>query len=394
MSSKTLWITDTAGEPIKLTCSIDKRQLKNRVVYDARSRIFDGAKGYTQKKWCGYESEKLAFKAFTRFAMTYRPPHSRTQDFKEEARFAGTLENYFSYIRTENAESTIFDKEITLRKYVLPLFSSVKMSDVTKEKLYIWQDSLWTSINPRTNMHYSYNYLKKIRGYFSAFLQWYAERYGGENAFKNVKMPRRKALAPEMSIWEESEFLHFLEVIEDIKWRTFFIILFYVGCRVEEANALTDEKIGNGTVSINATVIRKTLDGTTWKIVDTKNKKRRTNKLSTAVDNQVTAYKAFKAKNGIKGEFFLGGQRPIPQITYQRTLAHYCALAGINKIRIHDFRHSYVSMLINYSASPALVADLIGDTLEQVLKTYGHLWRSERDRIIDVLNSKCALIVP
>lgn len=49
---------------------------------------------------------------------------------------------------------------------------------------------------------------------------------------------------------------------------------------------------------------------------------------------------------------------------------------------IHDLRHSFVSMLIHLGANLMVVADLIGDTVEQVTKTYGHLYESDKREII------------
>lgn len=49
---------------------------------------------------------------------------------------------------------------------------------------------------------------------------------------------------------------------------------------------------------------------------------------------------------------------------------------------MHDLRHSFVSMCIHLGASVYVVASLIGDTPEQILKTYGHLYESDKANII------------
>ena len=54
-------------------------------------------------------------------------------------------------------------------------------------------------------------------------------------------------------------------------------------------------------------------------------------------------------------------------------------------IRIHDLRHSFVSMLLHKGANFMVVADLIGDTVDQVIKTYGHLYESDKKATIDSL---------
>ncbi|MBL7493880.1 site-specific integrase [Frankia sp. AgB1.9] len=46
----------------------------------------------------------------------------------------------------------------------------------------------------------------------------------------------------------------------------------------------------------------------------------------------------------------------------------------------HDLRHTYASMLIDGGESVTVVADRLGDTAAQVLKTYSHLWPDSADR--------------
>lgn len=61
--------------------------------------------------------------------------------------------------------------------------------------------------------------------------------------------------------------------------------------------------------------------------------------------------------------------------------------ANANPIRLHDLRHSYVSLLVHKGANLAVIADLIGDTIEQVTNTYAHLYESDRKNITRLLNS-------
>ena len=65
--------------------------------------------------------------------------------------------------------------------------------------------------------------------------------------------------------------------------------------------------------------------------------------------------------------------------------------AGIPRIRIHDLRHSHVSLLIELGFSPHLIAERIGDTVQMVNNTYGHLYPSKHEEVADKLNQ---IIVP
>ena len=65
--------------------------------------------------------------------------------------------------------------------------------------------------------------------------------------------------------------------------------------------------------------------------------------------------------------------------------------AGVPCIRIHDLRHSHVSLLIELGFSPHLIAERIGDTVQMVNNIYGHLYPNKQGEVADRLNS---LIVP
>ena len=59
---------------------------------------------------------------------------------------------------------------------------------------------------------------------------------------------------------------------------------------------------------------------------------------------------------------------------------------GLQVIRIHDLRHSHVSLLIEMGFSPHLIAERIGDTVQMVNNTYGHLYPTKHKEVADKLN--------
>ncbi len=65
--------------------------------------------------------------------------------------------------------------------------------------------------------------------------------------------------------------------------------------------------------------------------------------------------------------------------------------AGIPRIRIHDLRHSHVSLLIDMGFSPHLIAERIGDTVQMVNRTYGHLYPDRHGEVAEQLER---MIVP
>ena len=62
-------------------------------------------------------------------------------------------------------------------------------------------------------------------------------------------------------------------------------------------------------------------------------------------------------------------------------------IAWLKVIRIHDFRHSCASLLINNSANLTLVAKYLGHTkIEENLNTYTHLFKSALNEVVDLID--------
>ena len=166
--------------------------------------------------------------------------------------------------------------------------------------------------------------------------------------------------------------------MDDLTYKTLFTMLFYTGRRKGEILSLTPEDIEPKQITSNKSLTRKTLDGSPYKITSTKTDKVQTLPISRQVQQALKEYEH-------QSPFLFGGDAPIHENTLTYKFKTYCAKADIEPIRIHDLRHSFVSMLIHKGANLMVVADLIGDTVEQVMKTYGHLYQDDKVKIIDSL---------
>ena len=62
-------------------------------------------------------------------------------------------------------------------------------------------------------------------------------------------------------------------------------------------------------------------------------------------------------------------------------------LSGVKKIRIHDLRHSHVSLLIELGFSAKEIAERLGhENIETTLNTYSHLYPNRQERMADRLD--------
>ena len=79
---------------------------------------------------------------------------------------------------------------------------------------------------------------------------------------------------------------------------------------------------------------------------------------------------------GFNDDFFvISDAKPIADSNIYLRRTKLATLAGLKVIRIHDFRHSCASLLINNGANVTLVAKYLGHTkIEETLNTYSHMF--------------------
>ena len=61
--------------------------------------------------------------------------------------------------------------------------------------------------------------------------------------------------------------------------------------------------------------------------------------------------------------------------------------AGVKRIRIHDLRHSHISLLIDMGYSAVAIADRVGHESIDITYNYAHLFPSTQDDMADKLNN-------
>ena len=366
--------------------STDERQTKRGKVYDIRFRIIDKEGNEKQKRLSGFSNKTLAKQGYIDFVTEHcelikNNPIARKkrQDKGQEVITIKDLASlYFKAIRNQIKDSTIYEKQKIFDLIILPRFGDCQLKHLTKQELTAWQDEIWSTKNPRTNEYYSWKHLSKLRTYFSAFLTWCAERYEGfVNYIPTIKKPKRRTPKTEMQFWKRDEFEQFISVVDDTTYKTLFSMLFYTGRRKGEVLALSPTDIKNDYISFSKSITRKTLTDSPYEVTSTKTEKVARTPICKPLRKILDEYEA------PSGQFFFGGDKPFTDTTIRRAFNKYCDKAGVKPIRIHDLRHSFVSLIIHLGGNLTVVADLIGDTLKVVTETYAHLYEEDKQKIID-----------
>lgn len=338
--------------------------------------VFDMQKDYTS---CKYLTKKEAEEAEARFILS----------IKEKTSSSITLhEAYIDYrsIKELNYKKQTLIKDDYMIRYFDPLFNkkinSLTLTDYKKFKLYF--DTLDLSVPYKNKcLGLFKRVLEHANRYFntSTLLLRYIETYKSVNAFKR-----------EMDFFTFQEYKKFRKVIPKQEWQVFFDCLYYLGLRQGELQALTwsDIDFNKKEVKISKTLTTK-IKGEKWTISTPKTKNSiRLLPLPENVLNglklmlkQVLAFKYFKYDM-----FVFGMIQPFKETNIQKHKNKYCDLANLRRIRIHDFRHSCASFLINQGASIQLVSKYLGHSnITITLNTYTHLYKNELDNIAEKINN-------
>lgn len=360
--------------------SLIERMTKRGKVYDVRFRVVTLEGKEVHKKLSGFTTKTLAKQAYMEFVtekceLVKNNPLKKKDTNKEDPLVGDLIREYMATLGNDNKYSTIYDKNNVFRMFVLPYYETTKIKDLTTQELAGWIDTIWSLKNPRNGEYYSYKQLSKIRGHFNVFLNWAELRYEYPNNLSKVPKKKKRTSKTEMKFWTQETFEKFIAVVDDPTYHALFTFMFYTGRRKGELFALTPADVKPKSIKINKSLTRKTKSDSTFEVTSTKAEKTQNIPVCEIVQKEIASFEGLSP-------FYFGGDKPLASTTVKRVFDKYCVQAGVEIIRIHDLRHSFVSMLIHYGANLMVVADLIGDTVEQVMKTYGHLYQEDKLNIL------------
>ncbi len=244
------------------------------------------------------------------------------------------------------------------------------------------------------NSHLSVVYKNKIQGLLASLIRYSNKYYSTSmeilkyfEAFKETDKVKK-----EMLYFTYEEYLKFIDKVEKFDYKVFYQVLYFLGLRQGECTALSwkDIDIKNKTININKTLTTK-LKGETYTITSPKTKSscRVLPIPNNVLESLKTLYSNAKKYTDFNNNWFVfGNSLPFRETTIQVNKNKACKLANVKQIRIHDFRHSCASLLINKGASIALVSKYLGHSnISITLNTYTHMYKSELESIIQVLDN-------
>lgn len=280
-------------------------------------------------------------------------------------------------------------KATTLVNYTkkMPHFKSlwdIKLDQLTIHDIEKWRQEVNSEkLATRTKNDYM-KYLKSVLNYG---IMWYDFNFSSMyNKMVNFTDPNE--MPKEMQFYTKDEFKQFISVEEDLKYRTLFKTLFYCGLRRGELRGLTWNNIdfNRKELSVVQNVVNVNGDCGYWQITTPKTKtSKRKIPIPKALLKDLIKYKEECRKYyGFEDSWFVFGDiTPIHPHTIWKRKNEDAIKAGVKQIRLHDFRHSCASMLINNGCNITMVAKYLGHSkIDETLNTYSHMYQSDLESIV------------
>lgn len=295
--------------------------------------------------------------------------------------FQNFVERYKEDRRNRIKDSTWESKDHIIRTKLLPYFGRLKMSSITPQQIIRWQNEL-INYRDKNGKPYSPVYLKTIQNQLSAIFN-HAVRYYNlkENpCVKAGSMGKKKS--HEMLFWTKDEYLKFIDAMMDKPLSFYaFEMLYWCGIREGELLALTpaDFDFDKRTVTIS-----KTFQHTGGKDIVTPPKTEKSNRTITMplfLADEIQEYLKMQYDIGLDDRLF-----PITKSYLYREMQRGCKDTGVKRIRIHDLRHSHISLLIDQGFSAVAIADRVGHESIDITYNYAHLFPSKQTEMADKLD--------
>ncbi len=345
-----------------------KKQYRYKVYYKDKNGDLKqkASKWYDSKKQC--KEEEALF-------------NLKKKDYTDNhVKFYIVAKDYIDFTSDRNVTNTIKDKQYILDTYYTPL-NNRKINNITPNMIrsLLNDPNIQKLSTKRKNKIYSV--LKSI---FSHAQMFYGLQTNPMNPIPRFEKTREEKMK-EMNIYTPEQFNAFYEVVLRSKkeYADFFYVLYWTGMRKNELRSLTFSCYNGKSIYIwrqldnNKDFYSLKTTGSTRRIALDK-------KTREIFENQK---KQYQAMNGFSEDWFVfGGYEPLPKTNIDREKQKALKAGKLPYIRIHDFRHSHASYLIDKGVNMYKISKRLGhSSIEMTMNRYGHLLDVEEDEITSAI---------
>ena len=328
-------------------------------------------------------------------------------------------------------KSTWAFKRTIIETKLIPYFGKMRLSEIDPQAIMKWQNVMISSRDPKGKA-YSPDYLRDLHAQLSAIFNHAIRYYDLGRNPASVVGTFNKGAPREIRYWTKEEYFKFArQMRRDPVYFCAFEILYWTGMREGELLALTpaDFDFEDKTVTITKTYHR--INGEDVITTPKTTKSNRTITLPVFLCKEIERYmhklkrkydlEKLAAPAGADNEEAGSSNEQKHHSISSNELRHHsissneqekyssswdstrlftmssyhlrAALnkgadrAGVKRIRVHDLRHSHVSLLINNGFSALAIGERVGHEAEKITYRYAHLFTSVQTEMADLLDA-------
>ena len=296
-------------------------------------------------------------------------------------KFKDFAELYLSDIQPRIKYNSFLTKKHIIETKILPYFGHRKLNEIRPADVIQWQNEIM-KLKKDNGEAYSPTYLKTIHNQLSAILNHAVNMYDLKDNVARKAGSMGKEESKEIMFWTQEEYQAFIEQVADKPISYYaFEILYWTGIREGELLALTaaDFDFEKETVRINKSYQR--LHGEDVITTPKTKKSNRMIKMPKFLCEEMQEYL----------QMLYGLKKKDRIFTVTKSYLHHemdrgAKAAGVKRIRIHDLRHSHISLLIDMGFSAVAIADRVGHESIDITYQYAHLFPSKQTEMADKLD--------
>ena len=295
--------------------------------------------------------------------------------------FEAFVEIYIVDKQNRLRENTWSTKEHIIRTKILPYFKEKRLCDIKPQDVIAWQNEL-LNYRGKNGEPYSPTYLKTLHSQFSAILNHAVRFYGLNKNAATTAGNMGSSKHQEMLFWTKEEYKKFaFEMMDKPVSFYAFEMLYWCGIREGELLALTpaDFDFEKQTVTISKSFQH--LNGRDIITTPKTEKSNRTIQMPKFLCGEIQDYLSMLYDVKPDNRIF-----PITKSYLYREMQRGVRQSGVKRIRIHDLRHSHISLLIDMGFSAVAIADRVGHESIEITYQYAHLFPSKQTEMADKLD--------
>ena len=332
--------------------------------------------------WTGKNKRKLKRGFRTRReALEYEQKFLLQQATNLDMMFADFYKLYEEDLKPKLKLNTWRTKDVIFQKKLIPYFKDKKINEISPADIIKWQNEMIKK-RQADGKSYKPTYLKTMQSELSAIfnhaVRYYELRSNPAAKVGNMGSEEHK----EMLFWTKEEYKKFsFEMMDKPVSFYAFEMLYWCGIREGELLALTaaDFDFEKETVRINKSYQR--LNGQDIVTTPKTKKSNRVIQMPQFLCEEMQDY--LKQLYGAEPDSRIF---PVSKYYLHHEMDRGCKESGVKRIRIHDLRHSHISLLIDMGFTALAIADRVGHESIDITYRYAHLFPTRQTEMANKLD--------